>query len=107
MALDFHVSFPDGSMAMAYDPVRAAMKSVRGIRDRTDRRGTRALPAYGAIEMRPIIHASALNDSAARSYSANSVPLPLHFALTIRPSIHGPMCQTTYGPLFPVISLDR
>src|SRR5258708_4019106 len=101
MAFDFHVNFPDGSIAMAYEPVRAAMKSVLGIRDLTGRRGTRSLPAYGAIEMRPIIQASALNDSPIRSYSAKRVPVELHFAVTIRPSIDGPMWQMTYGRFLP------
>jgi hypothetical protein len=33
MAFDFHVSFPDGSIAMAYDSAfGSAMKSLRGIR---------------------------------------------------------------------------
>jgi hypothetical protein len=67
------------------------MKSVLGIACRDLRFGIRALPAYGSIEMRPIIHASAPNVRAVRSYSENTRCGSFHAAVTMRPSIEGAM----------------
>jgi hypothetical protein len=96
MELDFHVSLPDGSRAMAYDPAsRRAMKSVRGIFVGAFRVGTLAFPAYGSIEIRPIIHASALKVPAVHSYSACTLGGRPHRDATIRPSTEGTMWQMT------------
>jgi len=92
MAFDFHRSFPDGSTAIAYDPAsESATKSFLGMRCLTFRRGTLALPAYGSIETRPMIHASASNVCAVRSYSAERMFLESHLVVTILPSMEGPM----------------
>jgi hypothetical protein len=84
----------------AYDAAsRLAMKSVLGIGCRTLRRGTAAFPAYGAMETRPIIHASASKVRAVRSYSALILGGSFQFVATIRPSREGSMWQITYGRL--------
>ena len=62
------------------------------------RAGTRAFPAYGSIEMRPMIHASASNVAAVFSYSRVAF-FRSHSRMTIRPSIDGSMWQMTYGRL--------
>jgi hypothetical protein len=72
-----------------------ATKSVRGIASFTVRFGTRAWPAYGSMEMRPIIHASAANVRAVRSYSAEIFAMVFQRFVTIRPSIDGAMWQIT------------
>src|SRR4051812_16975378 len=98
IALERHVSLLDGSMAIAYDFASCfATKSVRAIGSFDFRRGTRVLPAYGSIEMRPMIHASASNVAAVRSYSRVPFGPSSQFFVTIRPSIDGSMWQITYG----------
>src|SRR5512142_2723944 len=83
---------------MAYDRASArATRSVRGMRARGDLAGTRALPAYGSIETRPMIQASARNVDAVRSYSLTSVSGRFQPAVTILPSTDGTMWQMTYG----------
>jgi len=57
------------------------------------------LPAYGSIEIRPTIHASALIVSAVRSYAADAILREGQFVGTIRPSMDGVMWQMTYGRL--------
>src|SRR5438552_2651891 len=49
------------------------------------------------MEIRPIIHASAWNVRAVRSYSARTLGGSFQLAVTIRPSTEGIMWQTTYG----------
>ena len=89
MSFARHRSLPDGSIAIAYDVASwSAMKSSRAMRPPLFRAGTRALPAYGAIEMRPMIHASASNVAAVRSYS-RVMFFTSHPRVTIRPSIEG------------------
>ena len=84
-------------MAIAYDAAScSAMKSSRAIRSRFLRLGTRLFPAYGSIEMRPMIHASAWNVAAVRSYSRVAFG-SFQSRMTIRPSIDGSMWQMTYG----------
>jgi hypothetical protein len=69
MELDLHVSFPEGSLAIAQlSASRVAMKSVLGVGSCGLRADNRALPAEGSIETRPIFHASAWNVFAVRSY---------------------------------------
>lgn len=86
-------------MAIAYEVAScAATKSSRAMRSRSFRAGTRALPAYGSIEMRPMIHASASNVAAVRSYSRDAL-FSFQSRITIRPSIDGSMWQMTYGRL--------
>jgi hypothetical protein len=83
-------------MAIACDGASSrATKSVRGMRAWLA--GNRPLPAYGSIEMRPIIHASPPRLAAVRSYSAESVPDTGQCAVTMRPSMDGTMWQITYG----------
>ena len=83
-------------MAIAYDSAsESAMKSFLGMRRLTLPCGTLVLPAYGSIEIRPMIHASASNVWAVRSYSAESLRSKPHFAVTILPSMDGDMWQIT------------
>ena len=67
------------------------MKSVLPIGFDGLRVGTRALPAYGSIETRPMIHASALNVAAVRSYSAYTADGSFHLSVTIGQSTEGTM----------------
>jgi hypothetical protein len=59
------------------------------------REGTLARPAYGSIEIRPIIHASAPKLPAVRSYSACARAESFHAVVTTRPSMDGTMWQMT------------
>src|SRR5438093_11638183 len=96
IVFDVQVNLPDGSMAIAYDwALASATKSVRGMRRFTCPRGTLVFPAYGSIETRPMIHASASNVRAVRSYSAVRLGMEPQFVVTILPSIDGPMWQIT------------
>lgn len=94
IAFDFQVSFPDGSIAIAYEAaLESAMKSVRGMRARTFGRGIRDFPAYGSIEIRPMIQAFARNVLAVSSYAAVILctePIPV-----ILPSTDSAMWQMT------------
>lgn len=85
-------------MAIAYEVASCgATKSFRAIASRRARRGTLALPAYGSIEMRPMIHASALKVFAVRSYSAEPAAPRSQCVVTMRPSMEGSMWQMTCG----------
>jgi hypothetical protein len=57
--------------------------------------GSAALPAYGSIEMRPMIQASASNEAAVRSYSDRTPRDRSHPVVTILPSTDGTMWQMT------------
>src|SRR6201988_1949366 len=107
MAFDRQVSFPEGSMAMAYDRASVrAIKSFLAIGRLRVRRGTFDLPAYGSIETRPMIHASAPSVAAVRSYAADGLLGEGQFHGTSFPSIGGVMWQMTYGRLVFIAPLE-